>query len=139
MPPIDKSARVSVHEQPLSVRFVSLKSHATVWGRPIRRLADIPKSARRIFEEIARVEGIAEIRFGPFTGPRSRTQAGASVSVFSSRQVGIIEGKCYDSGQKGSVQMFQIRIHDVRRTEAVRQTTVEHLGRCHLLSSPMQE
>jgi nucleoside 2-deoxyribosyltransferase len=124
--PTARRGSVRVHPKPLVVRVLSGKSHATIWGKAAKELSQIPPPARGVFEEILRVDGIAEIRLTRMSkGPQV---AGALAEIMASKDRGIIEGKCFHNAPKGQVQMFQIRVHDPARTEAIRRKIVEHVG-----------
>ena len=83
------------------------KAHATIWGKTVRRLDDIPSAdARSVFKSIASVQGITRITLGQFGHKGSRTGCQAQVGV--SRTPCVIEGKLYDKGPKGTMQSFQV-------------------------------
>ena len=103
----------------LNVLIFSDKSHATIWGKAVKRLEDIPSApARRLFQAIMRVEGIGDIRLTK-TSTASASR-GPAAELMSSKTPGVIEGKLFDKGKKGNVQYFQIRVHDTLKTEHVR-------------------
>jgi hypothetical protein len=64
-------AAVRIFPEPQMVSFpLAGKAHKLLWGKlRIRRVDDIPTSARELFKEICRVDGITEIRFGEIDGP----------------------------------------------------------------------
>jgi len=122
-----------VHSKPLRVAVRSGKSHASIWGKTVKSLKDIPRPASRFFGALCRVEGIAEIRLTRMsTGPKA---TGVRGEILASKSPGIIEGRCYDNGPKGQIQQFQIRVHDPDRTEAIRLEVVRHLASAGLLFS----
>ena len=83
------------------------KSHATIWGGTIKRLEDIPSAdARRVLQSIASVQHITRITLGPFSRKAQRSRCQAWVGESKSR--GVIEGKLFDRGQKGTLQSFQV-------------------------------
>lgn len=124
--PAARREPVGVHASPQVARVFSGKSHASVWGKGIKELDEIPSPARELFDEILRVDGIAEIRLTLMSaGPQV---SGALAEIMASKSPGLIEGKCFHNAPKGQVQMFQIRVHDPARTEATRRKIVEHLG-----------
>ena len=125
--PIAVGPELRIAESSLHILIESHKSHSTIWGKNIHAVDELPSPARDIFQEIARVEGIAMIRFGPFTsaGPHD---VHCRVEIIASKIPGFIEGKCYDNGVKGNLQTFQIKVLDPFRTEAVRQALIRHLG-----------
>ena len=97
--------------EPLPAGHVSIscgsKAHATVWGKTVRRLEDIPSAdARSVFRSIASVQGITRITLGQFGHKGSRTGCQAQVAV--SRTPSVIEGKLYDKGSKGTMQSFRV-------------------------------
>ncbi len=118
---------VRVHSRPLAARVFSGKSHASIWGFAIKRVDDIPQPARRLFLEILRVEGIAEIRLTK-KGSATVTDGDVWGEILASRTPGVIEGKCFHDGGAGQVQMFQVRVHDASATEAVRMELVRLLA-----------
>lgn len=83
------------------------KAHATIWGRTVRRIEDIPSAdARSVFRNIASVQGITRITLGQFGHKGSRSGCQARVGV--SRTPCVIEGKLYDKGPKGTMQSFRV-------------------------------
>jgi len=103
----------------LAVTITSDKSHATIWGKTVKRLGDIPSApARRVFETIMRVEGIRDIRLTKMAKGFASRPNGAE--LVASKTAGVIEGRLFDKGRKGNVQFFQIRVHDSSKTEHVR-------------------
>ncbi|MFQ3587233.1 MAG: ATP cone domain-containing protein [Fimbriimonadaceae bacterium] len=115
--------RPTVHDAPLVIRRVSRHNHSTIWG------AKIGLEAARIFDEIARVDGITEIVFGEFknTGsPPSRPH----VRLKASKTGNIIEGICYDKGKKGTQQTFQVRVANPAARDLVLDVLREHLEAC---------
>jgi len=121
----------AVRPKSLAVPVRSGKAHATIWGKTVRTLSDIHAPARYLFQQICRVEGIAGIRLTRMAdGP---DVPGVKAEILASKNPGIIEGKCFTRGLKGRIQMFQIRVHDHERTEAIRRTLMDHLGSVNLL------
>ena len=95
------------------VPVTSPKSHATVWGKGVKQLEDIPStSAREVFRIIALVSGITAITLGPFGRKGRRNSCEATVKM--SPTPNVIEGIVYDKGSKGSMQTFQVRVADDR-------------------------
>ena len=93
------------------VDVASSKSHATIWGKAIKALEEIPsKDARDVFRTISATLGITRIDLGPFNSKDSRSTCGAFVEASSTPF--LIEGKLYDKGKKGTMQTFRIRIQD---------------------------
>ena len=93
------------------VDVTSSKSHATIWGKAIKQLADIPsQDARHVFRIISATLGITRIDLGPFNSKDSRRTCGAFVK--SSATPFLIEGRLYDKGKKGTMQTFRIHVQD---------------------------
>ncbi len=83
------------------------KSHATIWGKTVRRIEDIPSAAaRRILKTISSVQGITRITLGRFGRKGSRNSCQAWVG--ESKTPNVIEGKLYDEGPNGTMQSFQV-------------------------------
>ena len=83
------------------------KAHATIWGKTVRGIQDIPSAdARSVFRRIASVQGITRITLGQFGHKGSRNGCQAQVGV--SRTHCVIEGKLYDKGPKGTMQSFRV-------------------------------
>ena len=124
--PAGKVPVIRVHGKPQRVRVFSGKSHATIWGKGVRRLSEIPSPARHLFEEVLRLEGIAEIRLT--TMSKGNSPGGeVRLEILASTSEGVIEGKCLDNAPKGQVQSFQIRVHDPDRTDLIRKRLIRHL------------
>lgn len=95
----------------MKVDVASSKSHATIWGKAIKALEEIPsKDARNVLRTISVTPGITRIDLRHFNSGDSRSTCGASVT--SSSTPFLIEGKLYDKGKKGTIQTFQIRVQD---------------------------
>ena len=95
------------------------KSHGTIWGAPVRALADIPSSeARSVFRKIASVPGVTRITLGPFgrKGERKECRAWGG----GSQTANVIEGRLYDRGPKGTLQSFQVHVQSDDARPAVR-------------------
>jgi len=100
------------------VDVASSKSHATIWGKAIKSLEEIPsKDARHVFRTISATPGITRIDLGPFNSKDSRKTCGAFVEVSSTPF--LIEGKLYDKGKKGTMQTFRIRVQDDGEKERI--------------------
>lgn len=83
------------------------KSHATIWGRTVRSLDDVPSvEARAALGAIREVPGVTRIVLGPFGRGRSRRPGAVEVSASATPHV--IEGRLFDKGSKGDVQSFQV-------------------------------
>jgi len=123
-----------IQDRPLRLRIFSQKSHATIWGKTVKNIDDIPGPAHRVFKEISRAEGIQEIRLTKMRkGP---IKDDVTVDLSPSTSPGLIEGKCYDNGVKGQVQMFQIRVHDPDRVQLILTHLMDHLANVGLLLKP---
>lgn len=114
----------------LAVPVHSAKSHGTIWGKSIRSIDDISSpDTRRVFDALTTVEGIAEVVIrAREKGPSQVTTAAA---VQASRTPHVLEGKLYDHGEKGHLQLFQIKVHDERRKaiiEAAVKSALEEAG-----------
>lgn len=117
--------RATIHDRPLDVR-ISSGPHSLIWGHKVGA------EAARIFEEIAKVEGITEIRFGPFrnAGP---PPARPHVRLQASKTANLIDGNCYDHGTKGTLQTFQIRVADDDKRDGVLAALRFHLQNLGLI------
>ena len=95
----------------MKVEVASSKSHATIWGKAVKQLDDIPsKDARCVFRTISATPGITRIDLRQFNSRDSRSTCGAFVET--SPTPFLIEGKLYDKGKKGTMQTFQICVQD---------------------------
>ncbi|HQG93087.1 MAG TPA: hypothetical protein PLN27_15635 [Acidobacteriota bacterium] len=117
---------IHLSETPYNIAVEAGKSHTTIWGVHIQTLEDIPLPARSVFQEIARVQGLARIHFSAFTWGHREDRC--RVELIASKSPGIIEGKCYDNGEKGNMQSFQLVVLDALQTELIRLTLIQHLG-----------
>ncbi|MBM3961534.1 MAG: hypothetical protein FJ306_06485 [Planctomycetes bacterium] len=122
-----------IHATPRDIELCSDKAHATIWGKGVWSIADLPPGPKRVFERLARVDGIRRVslhRFGP--GPRTN---GCALELFASKTAGCIEGKCHDEGSKGRVQQFRILLNtsDPNETDAIRQTLLRYLDDHHMI------
>lgn len=85
------------------------KSHATIWGKTVRDVDEIPsRQARRVFKLIGQIPGVIEIRLAAFGHKEQRNSTGAWLE--QSRTANILEGKLFDKGEKGTVQTFQVHV-----------------------------
>jgi nucleoside 2-deoxyribosyltransferase len=134
VPPIGTSVRV--FSEPQMVPFpLSGKAHKLLWGKlRIRKADDIPTSARDLFREICRVDGITEIRFGGFGDPPHHGSCKVDISAHMNPLQ--IKGVCYDEGKYGGRQTFKIRVRDPSLRDPVLNTLREHLGSLSLLNRP---
>ena len=126
-----KQASAILSDTPFKIAVEAGKAHTTIWGVHVQSLDDIPLPARTIFQEIARVKGIARIHFGAFTWGHREERC--RVELIASKTPALIEGKCFDGGEKGNLQTFQIYVLDESKTELIRQSLMQHLGRQGLL------
>ncbi|MCY4132786.1 MAG: hypothetical protein OXF39_09130 [Nitrospira sp.] len=102
----------------MKVDVASSKSHATIWGKAIKSLDEIPsKDARHVFRTISATPGITRIDLRQFNSKDSRSTCGAFVE--SSPTPFLIEGKLYDKGKKGTMQTFQILVQDKGEKERI--------------------
>lgn len=85
------------------------KSHATIWGKTVRKIDDIPAPAKGVFQSISSVLGITRITLGRFGHKEKRSKCQAMV-MKESRTPCVIEGKLYDNGPKGTMQSFKVRV-----------------------------
>ena len=103
--PVDTDRdRLPVAQVPISC---GRKSHATIWRKTVNRVEDIPSAdARRVLGSIVSVPGITRVTLGQFgrKGFRRQCQAWVGESTAS----GVIGGKPYDKGEKGTMQSFQV-------------------------------
>ena len=123
-----------IQDKPLRVRVFSQKSHSTIWGKAVKKMSDIPAPAYRVFKEISRIEGIQEIRLTKMRKGHGKDEV--MVDLTASTTAGLIEGKCYDKGVKGQVQMFQIRVHNPDRVRLILTRLIKHLSSMGLLLKP---
>lgn len=108
------------------------KSHATIWGRTVRSIREIPSAqARHVFRTITRVPGITRVTLGPFSRGERRKSTGASVTP-SSTTGNVLEGRLFDKGEKGTLQTFQVWVQRESNRLAVRQGIAEALERADL-------
>ena len=110
----DKTVQVVAEPGPagrIRVPVESQRAHATIWGKAIRRIEDIPSSdARRVVAAIQSVPEVIKITFNRFTSRTARPSCCASVAESDSPFV--IEGKLFDRGDKGTLQVFQVHVRD---------------------------
>lgn len=87
----------------------SAKSHSTIWGKKVNELKDIPsEKARSLFKEILAIPGVERITLGPFSRREERPDCCAFIE--RSEEPSALDGKLFDRGKKGTMQMFQVRI-----------------------------
>lgn len=121
-------AQVVLQDKPLNVPARKAGTHSLIWG------TDVGRDAALIFDEIRRVPGITEIRFGPFTDTGS-PPAKPHVRLQASKTPHIIDGKCYDKGNKGTLQTFQIRVASADQRDAILLRLRSHLEECGYVRS----
>lgn len=109
-----------IHDQPLSVPLRNTGGHSLVWGNRIGG------DALKIFEEISRIDGITEIVFGRFANTGAPPSK-AHVRLQASNKSGSIDGRCYDHGKKGTLQMFEIHVANKLLRDTVLGTLRKHL------------
>lgn len=125
----DRRARTSVRESkshagPVQVPVsCGLKAHATIWGKTVRQLDDIPSAAsRRVFRTIVAVPGITQVTLGRFSARDKRSSPGAVVET--SPTPFVLEGKLYDAGDNGTMQTFQVLVQaDAQKRKIASQIT----------------
>ncbi len=101
------------------------KPHATIWGKTVRGLDDIPSThARKVFQVVMDTSGITKITLGPFGHKGKKSDCGATIKV--SRSPNIIEGKLFDKGEKGTMQTFQVWVqHDSEKKRILGEITAK--------------
>ena len=93
----------------VALTITSPKSHATIWGKGVKKLEDVPSAkAREVLRTIRSVPGLTSITFGPFG--RKGTRKHCQATVKASRTSCVIEGTLYDKAPKGTTQTFQVRV-----------------------------
>ena len=101
------------------------KPHATIWGKTVRRIEDIPsKPARDIFRSISAVRYVTSITLGQFGHKEKRSTCQAIVFQESPTPY-VIEGKLHDRGDKGTVQSFHVRV----QSDSVKKEVTEAIER----------
>lgn len=116
------TASVRVNDTPLMVKCDTVGTHSTIWGN------STPQYIRRMFDEMKRVTGISEIRYRAFANagnPPNRPQ----VKLTASKTPYIIEGVCYDKGEKGTQQTFQIWVSNPPDRDEVLSVLRDHLSK----------
>ena len=139
--PGGRGARSSVregksHSGPVQVPVsCGPKAHATIWGRPIRRLDDIPSaSARQILRTIVAVPGITQVTLGPFSARDKRSSPGAVVEA--SPTPFVLDGKLYDMADNGTMQTFQVHVQADGQKRSIVSEIASALARRRLWSAP---
>lgn len=126
--PLGKPARKPPAEPGHEVIIASGKSHATIWGKAVKHLGDIPSPEARVaFQAVWEVAGITRIALGQFG--RKEERASVGIWVGASKQSSVIEGKLYDKGEKGTIQTFQVRTQHAQNTAGVLAGIVDKLKR----------
>lgn len=124
--PIGKSARKTASNSRDKVVFAGKKAHATIWGKTVKRLDDIPSpDARAAFQAVWKVAGITRIALGQFGHKEERATVG--IWVGASKQASVIEGKLFDKGEKGTLQTFQVRTQHAQNTASVLRGIIDKL------------
>lgn len=104
----------------VALPIISPKSHATIWGKGVKELRDIPSAdAREVFRIIMSVPGLVAITLGQFGHKSSRKSCQAMVMASPTPRV--IEGVLYARGDKGTMQSFQLRVQDERQKARILQ------------------
>ncbi len=126
-------SEIRLFSDPQTVTLSNSKSHKLLWGKlKIRKLEDIPVSARGVFREICRVDGISEIHFGGIDGPPHHGPCKVELSAHKNQLQ--IKGICFDEGKFGGSQAFKIRVRDRSLRDPVLNTLREHLRSLNLLN-----
>lgn len=116
--PVGKAARRTASNSRDEIVFTGGKSHATIWGKTVKKSGDIPSTeARKALQTVWAVDGITRIALGQFG--RKEERAAVGIWVGASKQSSVIEGKLYDKGEKGTIQGFQVRTQHARNTTSV--------------------
>lgn len=111
--PTHEEGKITISSNPLQIDIGTSKSHTSIWGHKISTIDDIPEDARKLFASISRVHGIAKIILRTMSeGPKTINKP--YIELSPSKTPGIIEGVCYDQGEKGHAQAFQIYVHEDR-------------------------
>jgi nucleoside 2-deoxyribosyltransferase len=127
--------KIKIFSNPQPVAFSNPKAHKLLRGKlKIRRVEDIPVSARGVFREICRVDGISEIHFGNIDGPPHHGPCKVEISAHNNPRQ--IKGICFDEGKYGGLQSFKIRVKDQALRDNVLNTMREHLRSLNLLNRP---
>lgn len=93
----------------VALPITSPKSHATIWGKGVKKLEDVPSAkAREVLQTIMSVPGLTSITLGPFG--RKGTRKHCQATVTASPTPYVVEGILYDHGPKGTTQTFQVRV-----------------------------
>jgi len=130
-PPEPSDIRIFPDPQMVSFPLAG-KAHKHLWGKlGIQRIDDIPASARELFKEICRVDGITEIRFGEIGGPPHHGPC--SADIYAHKDPMQIKGVCFDEGKYGGHQAFYISVRDRSLRDAVLNALPRHLRSLNLL------
>lgn len=122
---VDARPAPRVYPAPQRITVASSKSHRTIWGPKISRLAQIPRPARALFERIARVEFVRMVRLTRFHGAASGSAP--RMKFMSSDTADVIEGHCEDpTADLPMIQSFQVLVSRVEERAAV-QAVLESL------------
>lgn len=101
------------------------KSHATIWGKTVRSIDDVPSPpARDVFRIISSVPTVTSITLGQFGHKEKRNTCQAIVFQESPTPY-VIEGKLHDRGDKGTVQSFHVRV----QSDSVKKEVTEAIER----------
>ncbi len=112
------------------------KNHATIWGKPVNQLRDIPSArARRVFEIIGETHGITRITLGPKGQGNKESRSSCKATVNTSKTLGVIEGKLFDpKGAEGTMQTFQVRVQYESDKGAILKDIIKKLEEGDLLA-----
>lgn len=94
---------------PRVVRVHAAKSHATIWGKTVKSIRDIPSDeARRALQVVVDVDGVSEIVLRAMS--RQSAAPAGRIHVAMSMNPLVLEGKLFDKGPKGTLQAFQVKV-----------------------------
>lgn len=109
-----------IRDEPMRVRVASEKSHNTVWDASIKSIDDLPSDARKVFQEILKVRGIAHVALTAFRAKGLRVAPNKpKVNLGLSSNPSIISGSLHIRGTIGRQQNFDIHLHDASERPAI--------------------
>ena len=130
-----KAVGIQIHDAPLQVDVTNSGTHSTIWGKGMKA---VPADVSAILDEIKKVEGIKEIRFGPFSG-KPKPSPKPHVRLIASSTHSIIEGKIFSKGVKGTMQTFQTLVLNPEQRDAILVALREHLFKQGMVRSQAEE
>jgi len=116
-----------IHPKPQSINMrIPKETHATIWGK-IRGKSpdDLPLSAKKLIEEIFRVDGIIEFVFTDKTGTKYKKNT--AVEFFQDPEESWIMGSILDNADYGAIQHFRIKVKKAKLRNSVLNTLRKHL------------